>query len=77
LFDGSQISPACPSDNSSIHLKSGMERWWKIEKLKKRGKNELLGEKPVPIPLYPPQILQGLAWDRTRASAVQAECFSK
>jgi hypothetical protein len=35
-----------------------------------RGKTEVLGEKPVPVPLCPPQIPHGLTRDRTRASAV-------
>jgi hypothetical protein len=35
-----------------------------------RGKTEVLGGKPVPVPLCPPQIPHGLTWDRTRASAV-------
>jgi hypothetical protein len=35
------------------------------------GKNRSIGEKPVPGPLCPPQIPHGLAWDRTRASAVR------
>jgi hypothetical protein len=34
------------------------------------GENEELGEKPVPVPLCPPQIPHGLARERTRASAV-------
>ena len=34
-----------------------------------QGKTEVLGEKPVPVPLCPPQISHGLARDRTRASA--------
>ena len=53
LFDGSQISPACPSDNSGINLKMGMERWRKAEE-PKNGKTKLLGEKPFPVPLRPP-----------------------
>jgi hypothetical protein len=36
-----------------------------------QGKTEELGEKPVPVPLCPPQILRGLTRDRTRASAVR------
>ena len=32
------------------------------------GKTEVLGEKPVPVPLCPPQISHELAWNRTRAS---------
>jgi hypothetical protein len=35
-----------------------------------QGKTEVLGEKPVPVPLCPPQIPHGLTRDRTRASAV-------
>jgi hypothetical protein len=37
-----------------------MENWW----------IEILTEKPVPVPLCPPQAPRGLTWDRTRASAV-------
>jgi hypothetical protein len=36
-----------------------------------QGKTEVLGEKPVPVPLCPPQIPYGLTRDRTRASAVE------
>jgi hypothetical protein len=36
-----------------------------------QGKTEVLGEKPVPVPLCPPQIPHGLIRDRTRASAVR------
>jgi hypothetical protein len=36
------------------------------------GKTEELGDKPVPVPLYPPQIPHGLTWARTRASAVRS-----
>jgi hypothetical protein len=35
-----------------------------------KGKTEELGEKPVSVPLCPPQILHGLTRDRTLASAV-------
>jgi len=34
------------------------------------GNTAVRGEKPVPDPLCPPQISHGLAWDRTRASAL-------
>lgn len=30
---------------------------------------ELLGEKPIPVPLCPQQIPHGMPWDRTRAPA--------
>jgi hypothetical protein len=36
-----------------------------------QGKTEVLGEKPVPVPLRPQLIPHGLARDRTRASAVR------
>jgi hypothetical protein len=36
-----------------------------------QGKTEILGEKPVPMPLCPPQIPHGLTRDRTRARAVR------
>jgi hypothetical protein len=35
------------------------------------GKTEELGEKPVPVPLCPPQIQHGPTRARTRASAVR------
>jgi hypothetical protein len=35
-----------------------------------QGKTEVLGEKPAPVPLCPPQIPYGLTRDRTRACAV-------
>jgi hypothetical protein len=39
--------------------------------MKLTGENRQLGEKPVPVPLCPPQISHGLTRDRTRASAVR------
>jgi hypothetical protein len=36
-----------------------------------QGKTEVLGEKPVPVPLCPPQIPHGLKGDWTQASAVR------
>jgi hypothetical protein len=35
-------------------------------------KTKELGEKPVPVPLSPPQIPHGLTWTRSRASAVRS-----
>jgi hypothetical protein len=35
-----------------------------------QGKTKVLGQKPVPVPLCPPQIPHGLSRDQTRASAV-------
>jgi hypothetical protein len=40
-------------------------------KLNWQGKMEVLGVKPVPVSLCPPQIAHGLNRDRTRASAVE------
>jgi hypothetical protein len=39
--------------------------------MKSTGENRQLGEKPVPVPLCPPQTPHGLARDRTRASTVR------
>ena len=36
------------------------------------GRIEVLGQKPVPLPFCPSQILLGLVWNRTRASALRA-----
>jgi hypothetical protein len=45
----------------------GERRWNDID----RGKTEELGEKPVPVPLRPPQIPHGLTLARTRNSALR------
>jgi hypothetical protein len=47
----------------SLDSDGGMIYW--------QGKNEELGEKPVPVPLCPPQISHGLTQARNRASAVR------
>jgi hypothetical protein len=39
--------------------------------MKLTGENRQIGEKPVPVPLCPPQTSHGLSQDRTRASAVR------
>ena len=44
-----------------------MESWWNVTD---RG-TEVLGEKTVTVPLYPPQFLHGLAWDGIPGSAVR------
>jgi hypothetical protein len=49
-------------------------RWMRIEihsGMIFTGIIEELGEKPVPIPLCPPQIPHGLTWTRTRVSALR------
>jgi hypothetical protein len=35
------------------------------------GETQVLGEKPLLVPLCPPQISHELAWYRTRATAMQ------
>jgi hypothetical protein len=47
----------------SLESDCGMIYW--------QGKTEKLGEKPVPVPICPPQIPHGLTRARTRASAVR------
>jgi hypothetical protein len=47
----------------SLESDGGMIYW--------QGKNEELWEKPLPVPLYPPQIPHGLTRERTRASMVR------
>jgi hypothetical protein len=39
--------------------------------------NRQLGEKPVPVPLCPPQIPHGLTRDRTRASTVRVVLYEE
>jgi hypothetical protein len=47
LFEGSQVPPFCPSDNSSTNVKMGMERCgMTLEK-----EAEVLAVKPVPVAL--------------------------
>jgi hypothetical protein len=47
----------------SLESDRGMIYW--------QSKTEELGEKPVPVPLFPPQIPHGLTQARTRVSAVR------
>ena len=42
--------------------------WWNGTD---RGETEILGEKPVPLPPWPPPIPQWLAWDRIRSLALR------
>jgi hypothetical protein len=55
----------CLSGNSN--MKMSTEHWGNDTD---RGKTEVLGEKPIPVPLRLPQISHGLAWYRARASVV-------
>jgi hypothetical protein len=48
--------------------KATVEWYW-------QGNNEELGGKPVPVPLYPPQIPHGLTRALTRASAARWHCL--
>jgi hypothetical protein len=50
-----------PPDDMSVESEGGMIYW--------KGKTEELREKPVPVPLCPPQISHGLTWERTLPSA--------
>jgi hypothetical protein len=48
-------------------------RWWwvcNIGGIIMAGEDEVLGEKPIPVTLRPPQVSDGLPRDRTRACAV-------
>jgi hypothetical protein len=47
------------------------ERVWSIGGMILTGETEVLGEKPITVPLCPPQISYGLTWDRTRTFAVR------
>jgi hypothetical protein len=50
-------------------MKMSMEHWWNdID----RGKPKYSEEKPVPMPLCPPQISHVLAWDRTLGSVMRS-----
>jgi hypothetical protein len=59
-----------PSDGSNITTKLGMAHWWNDTD---RGKTDVLGEKPVTVPLCPPQISYVLSWDRNRTSTVRVQ----
>jgi hypothetical protein len=58
------VQPCDEDDNFFPSNGARVEQNW-------QGKTEVLGEKPVLLPLCPPQISHGLTWDRTRASAVR------
>jgi hypothetical protein len=54
-----------------------IKRWvWSIGGITLTGENQVLGEKPVPVPLRPPQISHGLNWDRNKPSAVRGRRLS-
>jgi hypothetical protein len=53
-----------PSDMSEYG--AAAEWYW-------QGKTEGIGEKPLPVPLCPPQIPHGLPWERTGTSAARSQ----
>ena len=59
-FQGSQASPACPSDKISIKLKISVELWWNITD---RGKWEYCGKNLVLVSLCTPHTPHGLVWN--------------
>jgi hypothetical protein len=58
------IVQLCDEDYQFFSFFRVMEHWWNESD---RGKTEVLGEKPVPVPLCP----HGLIRDRTRAADVR------
>jgi hypothetical protein len=66
LLEGSQDSPVCPAGKSNVQIyKCGA-----LVELNLQQRTEVLGEKPVPIPLGPQQISQRLGLE---PEAPQAE----
>jgi hypothetical protein len=59
-----QASPACPSDNSRYECRASVEWYCQVE-------TDTLGEKSVPLPLYPTKILDEAARYRKRDSVVK------
>ena len=43
------------------------EFWFSIGRMILTGESEVLGEKPIPVLLRPPQIPYGLAWNRIQS----------
>jgi hypothetical protein len=66
FLEGFQPSTVCCSGKGDIWMKLGVD----IGGMTLAGNTEVCEEKPVLVPLCPPQISHGLAWDRTCASAV-------
>ena len=64
LFECSRGSTACPSEKSSVNMKSSMQHWWSDTD----GEKTVIGETLIPAPHCPPHTSHGLAWDRTWAS---------
>ena len=70
FLEGSRGSPVCPPGNSNMHMRMSVAHWRSDTNMRKPKHSE---KTPVPMPLYPPQISQGLAWDRNRASTVTGD----
>jgi len=66
FLGGYPNSYVCPTWNSLLVKISVEQRWNDTD----RGKSEVLREKPVPVPVSPPQFPQGLAWGRTQFSMI-------
>jgi hypothetical protein len=65
LLENSEASPVCPSEKSSTEMDINLHDWW-IEKDKNLhdwwndtdSRKEKTREKPVPMPLFPLQVLR-------------------
>jgi hypothetical protein len=68
LFEGSQASPACPSDISRTK-----DEVFSTGGMKLIGKSNILGKTLIAGPIDPIQTSQGLTSDRTRPSTVRTE----
>jgi hypothetical protein len=70
------VQPCDEDEEKDDHFSSILQvmehRWNEVDK----GKPKYSGEKPVPVPLCPPQITHGLTRDRIRASAVGMDSVS-
>jgi hypothetical protein len=69
-WGGSSTQAWMPTYVSILRISQMIWVWRATVEWHWQGKPEELGEKPVPVPLCPPQISHGLTRARTRASAV-------
>jgi hypothetical protein len=58
----------CLPGQSDAWMMVSVERWW--SDIDRGKKSKVQRQKPVPMPLCPPQVSHGRTWDRTRASAM-------
>jgi hypothetical protein len=56
-----------------VHAPDDISVWWTTVEWYRQGKIEEIREKPIPVPLCPPQITHGLTRAQTRDSAVRGE----